>query len=95
MYEKSDERKLYWLIDKDLSNEINERTFCVEFYYCYDLEINKIALTEVENQMFYELDQVVSRFSPYEEDHILDEHAFTSVKELRNKIQETKNILSE
>jgi len=93
MYKKTDKRRLYWLIDRYLENDINESTFCDEFYYCYDLELDRTTLTAIEKQMFSELNQVTSRFSPYEQDHFLDKHAFTTVKSLKNKIQETKNIL--
>ena len=39
MYEKNDKRRVYWLIDLYLAGKIDDKTFCDEFYYSYDLEI--------------------------------------------------------
>ena len=93
MYEKSDKRRLYWLIDQYLSSRIDERTFCDEFYYSYDLEINNETLTGLEQQTFAALSKVASRFSQYEADHQLDAKAFSTVQELQQKIIETKEKL--
>lgn len=95
MYEKSDKRRLYWLIDQYLLGKIDEPIFCDEFYYSYDLEVNNETLTGVEQQAFSELSKVSSRFSQYEEDHKLDARAFSTVQELKQKILETKEILKE
>jgi hypothetical protein len=94
MYDKSDKRRLYWLIDEYLSGNIDESTFCDEFYYSYDLEISvNESLNEIEQHAFSELSAVASRFSQYEEDHKLDAHAFSTVQELRQKIVDTKEQL--
>lgn len=95
MYEKNDKRRLYRLIDQYLLGKIDEPTFCDEFYYSYDLEINNETLTEVEQQVFAELSNVSGRFSQYEEDQKLDAHAFSTVPELKQKIIETKERLKE
>lgn len=95
MYEKSDKRRLYWLIDQYLLGKIDEPTFCDEFYYSYDLEINNETFSDVEQQTFAELSNVSSRFSQYEEDHKLDARAFSTVEELKQKILETKEKLQE
>ena len=93
MYEKNDKQRLYWLIDQYLLGKIDESTFCDEFYYSYDLEINNDILSESEQQVFSDLSKVSSRFSQYEEDHKLDAKAFSSAKDLREKIIETKEKL--
>ena len=93
MYAKNDKQRLYWLIDQYLLDKIDEPTFCDEFYYSYDLEINKDMLSESEQLAFSDLSNVSNRFSQYEEDHKLDEKAFSSVKEMREKIIETKEKL--
>ena len=93
MFNKDDKRRLYWLIDSYLSNKIDERTFCDEYYYSYDLEIDYKELSSVEEQAFSELSAVSSRFSEFEEDHKLDPRAFFTVKELKQKIQETQEKL--
>ncbi len=93
MYNKNDKRRLYWLIEEYLGGRMNETTFCDEFYFCYDLEISSDLLTEVEQQAFFELSKVASRFSQYEEDHKLDPKAFSTVQELKEKIFETREKL--
>lgn len=93
MYRKNDKQRLYWLIDQYLLDKIDEPTFCDEFYYSYDLEITNDMLSEMEQQAFSDLSKVASRFSQHEEDHKLDANAFSTVKELREKIIETKDKL--
>jgi hypothetical protein len=93
MYKKDDKQRLYWLIDEYLAGNIDESTFCDEFYYSYDLEIDNNILNNNEQQAFSELSKITSRFSQYEEDHKLDEQAFSTVSELRHKIIETKGKL--
>ncbi|MBN2830184.1 MAG: hypothetical protein JXR56_07685 [Candidatus Cloacimonetes bacterium] len=75
--------------------KIDEPTFCDEFYYSYDLEVSNDTLSEIEKQVFSDLSNVSSRFSQYEEDHKLDAKAFSTVKELRQKIIETNEKLQE
>lgn len=91
MYAKNDKRRLYQLIEMYLSKTITASVFCDEFYYCYDLELDRSTLTELETQVFAELDKVSSRFSQYEEDHKLDPKAFTTEAELNQKILEVQN----
>ncbi|MGC4059177.1 MAG: hypothetical protein QM743_13825 [Chitinophagaceae bacterium] len=93
MYDKSDKRRLYWLIDQYLSDKLDETGFCDEFYYSYDLEVDRNTLTDIEKIAFASLSKVSDRFSSYEEDHNLDPRAFSTVKELKEKIIETKAIL--
>ncbi len=93
MYDKSDKRRLYWLIDQYLERKLGEREFCDEFYYSYDLEVDKEILTNIEKQAFLSLSVVSSRFSQYEEDHKLDSRAFSTAQELGEKIRETKDKL--
>jgi hypothetical protein len=88
MYQESDKRRIYWLLEQYLQNRIDETTFCDEFYFSYDLGINKEVLNVLERQVFWELSHVASRFSQYEEDHKLDPHAFTTKEELKEKIIE-------
>ncbi len=93
MYDKKDKRRLYWLINQYSLGNIDELSFCDEFYYSYDLEIDYSSLTDIEKVSFDELSHVASRFSEYEEDHRIDAKVFSSVEELRQKILETKNKL--
>jgi len=93
MYSKDDKHRLYWLIDQYLSSEIDESTFCDEFYYVFDLGIDYSTLSETEYQTFEELDSVSSRFSEFENDHKIAPQAFKTAQELREKIIETKERL--
>ena len=93
VYNKKDKRYLYLIINLFLSGDLNENNFCSEYNNSYDLELDFSTLTEKENQLFFELSKVVSRFSEYPEDHQLDPKAFASKEELRKKIFETKYAL--
>lgn len=93
VYENSDKLRLYWLINQYIIGNINESLFCDEFYYCYDLGIDRNKLNSVEKNAFQELDEIVSRFSPYKEDHLLDPKAFTTTEELNQKIIKTDLLL--
>ncbi len=93
MYDKSDKRRLYWLIDQYLLGKIDEPTFCDEFYYSYDLEVDGNALTKVEKAAFAELSTIAERFSEYEEDHLGLPNGFYTAEELKQKIIETKEKL--
>jgi hypothetical protein len=88
MYTKNDKRRLYWLIECFIEKKIDESTFCNEFYYSYDLEIDVNDLNEQELNLFDELNAIASRFSPYESDYNLDKRAFTTKEQLREKIAE-------
>lgn len=94
MYAKNDKRRLYQLLKLYLSQQITASTFCDEFYFCYDLELNHSTLTESEMQLFAELDKVCSRFSPYEEDYKLDPKAFVTETELHQVASNVQNQLN-
>jgi hypothetical protein len=93
MFRKNDKRRLYWLIGQYLSGKMDSNTFCDEYYYCYDLELDYESLSETEREAFKELSSVSSRFSEFRKD--IEQHPgvyFTS-KELRKKVQETQEKL--
>lgn len=93
MFDKNDKRRLYWLIDEYLFDKIDESTFCDEYYYSYNLELDHATLLDNEKKLFSDLGAVASRFSEFEEDHKINDKAFSSASELRNKIIETKSKL--
>lgn len=93
MFEKNDKRRLPRIMDMYLSGEIDAKTFCDEYYYSYDLEIDSNDLTDLEKLVYSELSSVSSRFSPYPEDHSGLPHGFNTEEELRKKIEETKEKL--
>ena len=94
MFPKNDKRRLYELMNMYLSEIITSLTFCNEFYYCYNLELDHTTLTEKENKLFSELQNINDRFSPFEEDHKIAPKAYTTEKELYDKIVEIKSKLS-
>ena len=94
MYDKSDKRRLYWLIEQYLSNSIDENTFCNEFHDSFVNEMDYKILTDTEFSLFRELSKVSQCFSEYEEDHKLWS-GFITAKQLREKVLETKEKLKE
>lgn len=94
MYTKTDKRRLYWLLDQYLSGNIDARTFCNEYYYCQALELDRNTLTKSEEKAFSELATVVGRFSEFEEDLKNYPKVYYTEEELRNKIIETKTVLT-
>ena len=95
MHPKTDKRRLYQLIDMYLAGFITARVFCDEFYYCYDLELDKTHLDDLEIKLFEELDEVSSRFSEFEEDHKLDPKAFATLAALKQQIFITREALKD
>ena len=95
MYEKSDKRRLYWLMECYLDGKIDESTFCDEYYYSHDLEIgrNSNSFSIEEKILFYELELVADRYSPYEEEHNKCPKAFTTKQQLHDKIRDTYETL--
>ncbi len=93
MYEATDKRRLYQLIEMYLAKKITEETFCDDFVLSYDIELDHSDLAEEENAVFSELGTVASRFSPFEEDHISNPHFFYRKGQLKEKISETKEKL--
>ena len=91
MYEKTDKRRLYQLMEMYLAGEIDPWTFCDEYYYCYDLKLDYETLTELEVKSFSELSTVAGRFTNIEEDLKKYPGAFFTEDELKQKIIETKD----
>lgn len=95
MFEKNDKRRLYWLIDQYLSEQINGWTFCNEYYYSYSLEIKSDDLTDIEQSAFSELDKISSRYTDVQEDLMEYPGTYYNEEQLRQKIVETKEKLQE
>lgn len=94
MYNKTDKRRLYWLIDQYILGNIDETKFCDDFHDTLVNEMYYEGLTAIELRIFKDLLDVVQRFSEYEEDFKLWA-GFVSAEELKQKIIETKEILKE
>ena len=93
MYERSNKRRIYQLIDMYLAEKINESTFCSDFVPSYDLELDYATLTEEEHQAFSELGKIACRFSEFEEDIKNYPGVYHTKEELKQKIIETKRKL--
>lgn len=93
MYEKNDKRRLYQLMDMYLSGKIDAWTFCNEYYWTYDLELERETLTELEVKFFSELGIVSGRFTNIEEDIKQYPGTYFTEEQLKQKIIETKEKL--
>lgn len=93
MFCKNDKKKLYWLIDQYLSNQISARTFCDEYYHCYDLELERTTLNDHETQAFSDLSKIVNRFTEFTEDLQQYPGVYFNEEQLKQKAIETKKIL--
>ena len=93
MHDKTDKRRLYELMEMYLSGKIDAWTFCNEYYYSYDLELDRETLTELEAKSFSELSTVSGRFSNIEDDLKKYPGTFFTEEQLRQKIIETKEKL--
>lgn len=93
MLEKTDKNRIYQLIDMYLSGTIDETTFCNEFYVLFDLNINYEKLNNDEYNAFYELSEITSRFSEFEEDIKRYPGVYHSKDEVKQKILDTRKKL--
>lgn len=93
MYEKTDKRRIYQLMDMFLTGQIDAWTFCYEYYNCYDLELDMDTLTELEAKAFYDLSTISGRFTNIEEDLKIYPGTYFTEEQLKLKIIETKDKL--
>ncbi len=94
MYDVIDKRRLYWVLDYYLSGNIDEDSLSDELNRLFTLDDDRLfnSLTETEYEAFDAFNDVVQRFSPYEEDQKL--WAFTA-EYVRQKALETKERLKD
>jgi len=98
MFERTDKRRIYQIINMYLSNKIDAWAFCDEFYYCYDLEIDSRNLSDIEKKLFSELSIIAGRFTKFEDDLKQYPGTYFSEEQLRKKVfevQEQLNIKSQ
>ncbi|MBS0584968.1 MAG: hypothetical protein JSR76_01540 [Verrucomicrobia bacterium] len=93
MYDRSDKRRIYQLIEMYLSKEIDEIAFCNDFIPFYDVDLDYETLTREEEKAFSALADVASRFSGSEEDMQNYPGIYTDKEEVKQKILQTKEIL--
>lgn len=86
MFNKEDKRKIYWLINQYLSNNMSATHFCDE-YYASSFKIDSETFTELEDKEFSELGTIAGRFDPS------GEHGAYTEKELKDKVLEIKSLL--
>ncbi len=95
IYPKDDKRRLYWLIELYLADEIDVKTFCDEVYYSYGQEIDAGTLNNVEKEAFKALYTVTDRFSPFESDFKLAPGVYKNENEVRDAALQAREILGE
>ena len=93
MYERTDKRRLYQLIEMYLTGKLDESIFCDDFIHSYDVELDHATLTEEEHQALRELGKVASRFSEFEDDLKKYPGVYFTKEDVRLKILETKERL--
>ncbi len=78
MKERSLKERIYWYINLLLKGEIDCSSFADSFYSAFDLRLSFYEeeevpsdLSELEEFEFSKLGQIVSRYSPFQEDHKL------------------------
>jgi len=92
MHSKTDKRRLYWLINQYLLEKISEAAFCDDFHDTLVNEMYYKGLTDVEYDVFVDLNDVSQRFTEYQEDFELWS-GFVTATELKQKILEAQKKL--
>ncbi|MDP1608655.1 MAG: colicin immunity domain-containing protein [Chlamydiales bacterium] len=95
MFNKVNKKYIYSIIDMYLSEKIDASTFCDEFYYSYDLELDHNCLNEIEKKVFSDLGEIVDRFSPFEKDLKEYPQFFVSEKDLKKSVSFSKGQLGD
>lgn len=93
MFNKTDKKYLYWIIESYLSDKITGESFCNAFYESYDLGINLCCLSEAEQRIFDELNAVVGRYTRFKEDLRLHPGVYFNDEQLKTAVQKAKDEL--
>lgn len=90
MKERSLKERIYWYIDLLLKEEIDCSSFADSFYRAYDLRLSYYEEEEVPNDLseleeieFSKLGQIVSRYSPFPDDHKLHSGVYYTEEEVK------------
>lgn len=95
-----DREKLLNLVKSYLKKKINTETFANNFTIFFSQEINYDVLNEKEYLLFCELEEIASRFSPFEEDFLeypyysREEDVFKKAKEVYDALNKENEICS-
>ena len=95
MFDPTDKRRAYWLIDKYLNKYIDTLTFKDEYYHCYFPIMEKGSLLDIEETVFSELLEISERFSEFESDHLKYPGLYYTEEEVRQKAIEVKKKLAD
>lgn len=94
MFNKTDKKYLYWIMDYYLSDKITGKSFCDAFYESYNLELNHACLSESEQKTFNELHSVVSRYTSFKEDLLRYPGVYFNDEQLKTAVLKAKEELS-
>lgn len=94
MFSKKDKRTLYSLIDEYIKGQIDSLTFESEYIECYNIELDE-QLSDLEEKVFSQLNDVVSRFSPFEKDLKNYPGVYYSEAEMKVAVLKAKEELKE
>lgn len=95
MFEYTDKKRIYWLINQYLENKITQCNFADEYYKSYCLETDLNTLTDKETKVFDELAEVATRFTDIEEDLKNYPGVYYTPQELDQKIMQTRKALED
>lgn len=84
--------KLYFALEEFVNVKYKAEDFSCWFTLIYDQETNYEDLTDIEYSLFSEMEEMSSRFSPFEEDLKIP-NVYFSEKDLANKALEVYSIL--
>lgn len=85
--------RLYTLIKQFINRSISIEEFCNKYYIIYNLETDFDQLSKLENKLYDQMDEVVSRYSPYEDEREKYPNVYTNEFEIRRKASEIFHIL--
>jgi len=89
MFNNTDKRRLYQLMDMYLSKIINAETFSDEFYSCYHLGLDHNSMDHREKKAFGELSKITDRFTTSVNDLKNYPGTYFDEVQLKEKVKET------
>ena|ERR1700733_10618357 len=89
MFNSTDKRRLYQLMDMYLSKTIGAETFSDEFYSCYHLGLDHNSMDYQEKKAFGELSEVTDRFTDSANDLKTYPGTYFDEVQLTEKVMET------
>jgi len=87
-------RRVYHLIEQYISEQISDDTFCDEFYYCYELNIDHSTLASLEREAFAAIGDIAERFTNINDDRKPETVATSNSAQLRKAVKEASEALN-